>query len=67
MENKLDEVGAPKKEGQSQIEAFAHAITTLGRVSVPDDVANGVSFLAGSDSDWVTGQVGHSRSQSVRV
>lgn len=28
----------------------------LGRVSVPEDVANLVSFLAGPDSDYVTGQ-----------
>lgn len=64
MENKLDEIGAPTKEGESQMETFAHSITTLGRVSVPEDVANGVSFLAGSDSDWVTGQASHSRSQN---
>ncbi|KAF5344005.1 hypothetical protein D9758_012888 [Tetrapyrgos nigripes] len=29
---------------------------TLGRTSVPEDVAKGVSFLAGPDSDYVTGQ-----------
>ncbi|WP_152346008.1 SDR family NAD(P)-dependent oxidoreductase [Brevibacterium sp. CFH 10365] len=28
----------------------------MGRVSVPEDVANLVSFLAGEDSDYVTGQ-----------
>ncbi|WP_181274044.1 acetoin reductase [Brevibacterium oceani] len=28
----------------------------LGRVSVPEDVANLVSFLAGEDSDYITGQ-----------
>ncbi|KAK5052720.1 hypothetical protein LTR84_002586 [Exophiala bonariae] len=56
LEDKLQEVGAPKKEDQSQMEAFALSITTLGRVSVPEDIANAVSFLAGTDSDWVTGQ-----------
>ena len=28
----------------------------MGRVSVPEDVANLVSFLAGEDSDYITGQ-----------
>ena len=30
--------------------------TPLGRTQVPDDVANCVSFLASSDSDFMTGQ-----------
>lgn len=45
-------------EGKTQMQSFALSMTTLGRVSVPDDVSNAVSFLSGSDSDWVTGQVG---------
>jgi meso-butanediol dehydrogenase / (S,S)-butanediol dehydrogenase / diacetyl reductase len=57
IDDKLEEVGAPKMEGKSQMESFALANTTLGRLSVPDDVAKAVSFLAGPDSDWVTGQV----------
>ncbi len=28
----------------------------LGRVSEPEDVANAVGFLAGSDSNYITGQ-----------
>ncbi|TRX95665.1 hypothetical protein FHL15_003623 [Xylaria flabelliformis] len=36
--------------------AFAHNMTALDRVSVPEDVAKLVSFLASSDSDFVTGQ-----------
>lgn len=60
LDDKLNEIGAPKPEGLSQMEAMALANTTLGRVSVPEDVAKGVSFLAGPDSDWVTGQVSHS-------
>lgn len=28
----------------------------MGRVSVPEDVANLVSFLASEDSDYITGQ-----------
>lgn len=30
---------------------------SMGRVSVPEDVAGAVSFLAGRDSDYVTGQM----------
>ncbi|KIY03901.1 uncharacterized protein Z520_00593 [Fonsecaea multimorphosa CBS 102226] len=56
MVDKLQEMRAPKREGKTYIEEFALNLTTLGRVSVPDDVANAVSFLAGPDSDWVTGQ-----------
>lgn len=57
LEDKMEEVGAPKQENQSHMEATALSMTTLGRVSVPEDVANVVSFLSGPDSDWVTGQV----------
>ncbi|KAI0459186.1 hypothetical protein F5B21DRAFT_499811 [Xylaria acuta] len=35
---------------------FAHNMTALDRISVPEDVAKLVSFLASSDSDFVTGQ-----------
>jgi NAD(P)-dependent dehydrogenase (short-subunit alcohol dehydrogenase family) len=28
----------------------------LGRTGVPDDIAAGVRYLAGSESGWVTGQ-----------
>ncbi|RYC55111.1 hypothetical protein CHU98_g11093 [Xylaria longipes] len=37
-------------------EMFAHNMTALERVSVPEDVAKLVSFLASSDSDFITGQ-----------
>ncbi|KAI1758115.1 hypothetical protein F4782DRAFT_536760 [Xylaria castorea] len=37
-------------------DTFAHNMTALDRVSVPEDVAKLVSFLASSDSDFVTGQ-----------
>jgi len=57
LEDKLEETGTQKKEGLNQIQSLATTITTLGRVSVPEDVANAVSFLSGPDSDWVTGQV----------
>ncbi|HEX5405111.1 MAG TPA: SDR family oxidoreductase [Pseudonocardiaceae bacterium] len=32
------------------------ALTALGRLGVPADIANVVAFLAGPDSKWVTGQ-----------
>ncbi|KAI1166218.1 hypothetical protein F5B18DRAFT_96661 [Nemania serpens] len=35
---------------------LAHEMTALDRVSVPEDVAKLVSFLASSDSDFITGQ-----------
>lgn len=35
---------------------FAHNMTALDRISVPEDVAKLVSFLASSDSDFITGQ-----------
>ncbi|KAI0408454.1 hypothetical protein F4802DRAFT_549879 [Xylaria palmicola] len=35
---------------------LAHSMTALDRVSVPEDVAKMASFLASSDSDFVTGQ-----------
>lgn len=46
------------KNGQQRGEALAEnaASIHLGRVSVPDDVAKMVSYLAGEDSDYVTGQ-----------
>ena len=31
-------------------------LITLGRVQTPDDVASFVSYLASSDSDYMTGQ-----------
>ena len=43
-------------EGES-MKAMAAGIT-LGRVSTPEDVAAYVSFLAGPDSDYMTGQAG---------
>ncbi|GHC79060.1 acetoin reductase [Limoniibacter endophyticus] len=42
------------KKGQA-IEKYSDLIH-LGRVSVPEDVANFVSYLASSDSDYMTGQ-----------
>lgn len=46
------------KHGQERGEALEENARSihLGRVSVPDDVARMVSYLAGPDSDYVTGQ-----------
>jgi meso-butanediol dehydrogenase/(S,S)-butanediol dehydrogenase/diacetyl reductase len=46
------------KHGQQRGEALAENARSihLGRVSVPEDVAAMVSYLAGEDSDYVTGQ-----------
>lgn len=46
------------KHGQQRGEALAENARSihLGRVSVGDDVARMVSYLAGEDSDYVTGQ-----------
>ncbi|MFC7457091.1 SDR family oxidoreductase [Brachybacterium sp. GCM10030267] len=46
------------KNGQQRGEALAENARSihLGRVSVPDDVARMVSYLASEDSDYVTGQ-----------
>lgn len=45
--------GAEKGE---TIKRFTHDLIALGRTSVPDDVSKVVSFLAGPDSEYVTGQ-----------
>ena len=45
--------GAPRG---SMIKKYVHEQTALGRVSVEDDVSKLVSFLASTDSDFVTGQ-----------
>ena len=35
------------------------AMTPLGRIGRPDDIAPAVVFLAGDDSKWITGEVIH--------
>lgn len=32
------------------------ALTALGRLEQPSDIANVVAFLAGPDGGWITGQ-----------
>lgn len=44
------------KEKGEVIKDYSDKFIALGRTSVPDDVANFVSYLAGKDSDYMTGQ-----------
>ncbi|CAF1251890.1 unnamed protein product [Adineta steineri] len=58
MWNLIDEKLAKyenKKKGEV-IEEYSNKLIALGRTSVPDDVANFVSYLASKDSDYMTGQ-----------
>ena len=43
------------KDDEWGMSTFSDGIA-LGRLSEPEDVANAVAFLAGHDSDYVTGQ-----------
>ncbi|KAI0163999.1 hypothetical protein GGR57DRAFT_452032 [Xylariaceae sp. FL1272] len=55
----LIDAGVAEKQGLRKgevIKKMVRELTALGRVSVPEDVAKLVSFLASSDSDFVTGQ-----------
>ncbi|KAI1490749.1 hypothetical protein F5X96DRAFT_694127 [Biscogniauxia mediterranea] len=58
MWDHIDEVGAARKglrKGEL-MKKLVHELTALGRTGTPEDVAKLVSFLASSDSDFVTGQ-----------
>ncbi|KAJ9619229.1 hypothetical protein H2203_008558 [Taxawa tesnikishii (nom. ined.)] len=50
-----DKLGEVVKKGET-IKKYVDELIALGRVSVPEDVAKLVGFLASSDSDYVTGQ-----------
>ncbi|KAI3320193.1 hypothetical protein HD806DRAFT_506746 [Xylariaceae sp. AK1471] len=55
----LIDAGVAEKKGLKRgevIKKMVHELTALGRVSVPEDVAKLVSFLASDDSNFVTGQ-----------
>jgi len=48
-----------KKDGRQKgdtIKKYVNELIALGRVSVPEDVAKLVSFLASQDSNYITGQ-----------
>lgn len=49
-----------RNRSKAEWEAATHriaALTMMGRVGAPDDVANAVAFLAAPDSGWITAQV----------
>ena len=54
IDEKLGEKTGAKK-GET-IKKYTDELIALGRTSVPEDVASTVSFLAGKDSDYMTGQ-----------
>jgi NAD(P)-dependent dehydrogenase (short-subunit alcohol dehydrogenase family) len=52
-----EELGKKKGVGKGEtIKRYSEELIALGRTSVPEDVSGVVSFLAGRDSDYVTGQ-----------
>jgi meso-butanediol dehydrogenase/(S,S)-butanediol dehydrogenase/diacetyl reductase len=57
MWDRIDDV-MTNYQGTKKGEAFKKAIESisLGRPEEPEDIANFVSFLASSDSDYITGQ-----------
>jgi len=50
-----NQLGQVINKGET-IKKYSDELIALGRVSVPEDVAKLVSFLASKDSDYVTGQ-----------
>ncbi|THW88159.1 hypothetical protein D6D15_06167 [Aureobasidium pullulans] len=50
-----NDLGQVIKKGET-IKKYTDELIALGRVSVPEDVAKLVSFLAGPDSNYITGQ-----------
>jgi meso-butanediol dehydrogenase/(S,S)-butanediol dehydrogenase/diacetyl reductase len=55
LDRDLMEIGESSEPGEA-MRNFASGIL-LGRVSTPDDIVGLASFLASSDSDYITGQV----------
>jgi NAD(P)-dependent dehydrogenase (short-subunit alcohol dehydrogenase family) len=54
IDEKLAEINGTEKG--SMVKKYTKELTALGRTSVPEDVSGLVSFLAGKDSDFITGQ-----------
>jgi meso-butanediol dehydrogenase/(S,S)-butanediol dehydrogenase/diacetyl reductase len=49
------EMGVSEKPGQAMQDFSADIL--LGRPATPDDITGTTTFLASSDSDYVTGQI----------
>jgi NAD(P)-dependent dehydrogenase (short-subunit alcohol dehydrogenase family) len=44
-------------QARPELEAGTEAVTALGRIGQPSDIADVVAFLASDDARWVTGQI----------
>jgi 3-oxoacyl-[acyl-carrier protein] reductase len=44
-------------EARPELKAGTEAVTALGRIGQPADIADAVAFLASHDARWITGQV----------
>ena len=51
-----EQMGPDLGNGKGETLAQYSQLIALGRVQTPDDVAGFVSYLAGPDSDYMTGQ-----------
>jgi 3-oxoacyl-[acyl-carrier protein] reductase len=51
------ETDAMRDNADDATRAFFVQRTTMGRIGMPDDIADVVAFLASGDARWVTGQV----------
>lgn len=56
LDKDLVEIGMFEEEGQS-MDQLAEDMILLGRYSYPDDIVGTASFLASSESDYMTGQL----------
>ncbi|NHM32467.1 SDR family NAD(P)-dependent oxidoreductase [Neobacillus terrae] len=56
QERELEWEGRLKNQSDEEVKQGMIAVTPLGRLESPKDVAKVVSFLAGPDSDFITGE-----------
>ncbi|MCU0229431.1 MAG: glucose 1-dehydrogenase [Bryobacterales bacterium] len=49
--------GAKDMDGEGQFASYMASVTPLGRVGLPEDIADVVAFVASDDARWITGQV----------